>query len=72
MSVAHSPEPGTAPAPIATPGEPPPYFVLGTRRSILVYFVGAEEGVASLVLGHRLASTSVDDGRVTCFGFPCH
>ena len=29
MSVADSPEPGTAPAPIATPGEPPPYFVLG-------------------------------------------
>ena len=71
MSVAHSPEPGTAPAPIATPGELLPYFVLGGLvLLILVYFVGAEEGAASVVSGSSVHELVHDPRHL--FGFPCH
>ena len=71
MSVADSPEPGTAPAPIATPGELLPYFVLaGLVLLILVYFVGAEEGASSLVSGSSVHELVHDPRHL--FGFPCH
>ncbi|MEJ7796930.1 MAG: CbtB domain-containing protein [Solirubrobacteraceae bacterium] len=61
----------TAPAPIASPGELLPYAVFaGFVLFVLIYFVGAEEGVASLVSGTSVHEF-VHDGR-HLLGFPCH
>jgi hypothetical protein len=61
----------TAPAPIASAGELLPYAIFaGFMLFVLIYFVGAEEGVASLVSGTSVHEF-VHDGR-HLLGFPCH
>lgn len=61
----------TAPVPIASPGELLPWAVFaGFVLFVLIYFVGAEEGVASLVSGSNIHEF-VHDGR-HLLGFPCH
>ena len=61
----------TAPVPIASPGELLPWAVFaGFVLFVLIYFVGAEEGVASLVSGTAVHEF-VHDGR-HLLGFPCH
>jgi hypothetical protein len=61
----------TAPAPIASPGELLPYVVFaGVILMILIYFVGAEEGAASVFSG-TFVHEFVHDGR-HLLGFPCH
>lgn len=57
--------------PIVSPGELLPYAVLaGVLLSLLVYFVGAEGGVASLVGGSSVHEL-VHDAR-HLLGIPCH
>ena len=69
MSVADSPEPGTVPAPIATPGELLPYFVLGGLvLLILVYFVGGEQSALAVFSGGSVHEF-VHDAR-HLLGFP--
>jgi Na+/H+ antiporter NhaC len=69
--VALSRRAGTAPAPIASPRELLPYAIFaGLVLMILVYFVGAEEGVLSLVSGTGVHEF-VHDAR-HLLGFPCH
>jgi hypothetical protein len=66
-------EPGiaTAPAPIASPGELLPWAIFaGFVLLVLMYFVGAEEGVASLVSGTSVHEF-MHDGR-HLLAFPCH
>ncbi|HEV7808812.1 MAG TPA: CbtB-domain containing protein [Solirubrobacteraceae bacterium] len=59
------------PAPIASPAELLPYAVFaGIVAMILIYFVGAEEGAASLISGSYVHEL-VHDGR-HLLGFPCH
>jgi hypothetical protein len=71
MSVADSPEPASVPVPIASPGELLPQFVFGGLvLLILLYFVGAEEGAASLVSGSSIHELVHDPRHL--FGFPCH
>jgi hypothetical protein len=61
----------TAPVPIASAGELLPWAVFaGFVLFVLIYFVGAEEGVASLVSGSSIHEF-VHDGR-HLLGFPCH
>jgi len=61
----------TAPATLASPGELLPYAILaGFVLFVLIYFVGAEEGVASLASGASVHEF-VHDGR-HLLGFPCH
>jgi Probable cobalt transporter subunit (CbtB) len=60
-----------APAPIASPGELLPYAIFaGIVAVILIYFVGAEEGAASMISGSYVHEF-VHDGR-HLLGFPCH
>ena len=60
-----------APAPIASPGELIPYFVLaGFALLVLLYFVGAEQGATALVSGEGVHEW-VHDAR-HLLGFPCH
>lgn len=57
--------------PIVSPRELLPYAVLaGVLLLLLVYFVGAEEGAASLV-GGSAVHDFVHDAR-HLLGFPCH
>ncbi|CAA9472186.1 MAG: hypothetical protein AVDCRST_MAG53-1393 [uncultured Solirubrobacteraceae bacterium] len=57
--------------PIVTPGELLPYAVLGgLLLTLVVYFVGADEGAASLV-GGGTVHEFVHDAR-HLLGFPCH
>ena len=57
--------------PIVTPGELLPYAVLGGLLfTLVVYFVGAEEGATSLVGGSTVHEL-VHDAR-HLLGFPCH
>lgn len=57
--------------PIVSPGELLPYAILaGVVLSLLVYFVGAEEGAMSLVGGSG-THEFVHDAR-HLLGFPCH
>lgn len=61
----------TAPVPIASPGELLPYAVLaGFVLFVLMYFVGGEQGVASLFSGAGVHEF-LHDGR-HLLGFPCH
>jgi cobalt transporter subunit CbtB len=56
---------------IATPRELLPYAIFaGLLLSLLVYFVGAEEGAASLI-GGSAVHEFVHDAR-HLLGFPCH
>jgi hypothetical protein len=60
-----------APVPIASPGELLPYVLFaGVLAIILLYFVGAEEGAASVISG-TYVHEFVHDGR-HLLGFPCH
>jgi len=47
-----------------------PWMLFGTALLALVYFVGVDEGAASLVPGHYVHEW-VHDGR-HLLGFPCH
>lgn len=69
--LAIEPQPGTAPAPVASPGELLPYVAFaGVILLVLMYFVGAEEGALSLVSGGSVHEF-VHDAR-HLLGFPCH
>ena len=60
-----------APAPIASPRELLPYVLFaGILAIVLLYFVGAEEGAASVFSG-SFVHEFVHDGR-HLLGFPCH
>ena len=62
---------GTAPAPIASAAELAPYVLFaGLIMVVLLYFVGAEQGVASVFSGTAVHEF-VHDGR-HLLGFPCH
>lgn len=64
-------KPLAPPAPIASPRELLPYAIFaGIVLMLLVYFVGAEEGAASLVSGSYVHEF-VHDAR-HLLGFPCH
>jgi len=61
----------TAPLPIASAGELMPYALFGgILLMLLIYFVGAEEGAASLIGGTGVHEF-VHDAR-HLLGFPCH
>jgi hypothetical protein len=82
MSMSHpaATQPGATPGagPLERPALPTiplrelaPFLVLGGLLLLLVvYFVGAEQGAASLVGGHYVHEF-VHDGR-HLLGFPCH
>lgn len=66
-------EPGGVdrPVPIASPGELLPYALFGgLMLMIVIYFVGAEEGAASIISGESVHEW-VHDAR-HLLGFPCH
>jgi hypothetical protein len=64
-------ERGAAAGPIATPRELLPYAILAaTLLSLVVYFVGAEEGVATLIGGGSVHEFFHDARHL--LGFPCH
>jgi hypothetical protein len=63
--------PRVAPLPIASSRELLPWAVLlGLLMMVLIYFVGAEEGAASVLSGSYVHEL-VHDGR-HLLGFPCH
>jgi hypothetical protein len=63
--------PISPPVPIASPAELLPYAIFaGVLLTILVYFVGAEEGALSIVSGMSVHEF-VHDAR-HLLGFPCH
>ena len=47
-----------------------PWMLLGVALLALIYFVGVDEGAASVVPGHAVHEW-VHDGR-HLLGFPCH
>lgn len=60
-----------AAGPVVSPRELAPYALFaGVLLSLLVYFVGAEEGAASL-MGGSAVREFVHDAR-HLLGFPCH
>ena len=60
-----------APAPIAAPRELLPWVLFaGVLAIVLLYFVGAEEGAASVFSG-MFVHEFVHDGR-HLLAFPCH
>lgn len=62
---------GVVAGPIASPREVLPYAIFaGVLLMLLVYFVGAEEGAASLIGGSSVHEF-VHDAR-HLLGFPCH
>ncbi len=64
-------ERGAVAGPIATPRELLPFAVLaGLLLSLLIFFVGAEQGAASIVGGSGVHEF-VHDAR-HLLGFPCH
>ena len=64
-------QPSTVPVPVASPGELLPYAIFaGVILLLLLYFVGAEEGAASIVSGMSVHEY-VHDAR-HLLGFPCH
>jgi hypothetical protein len=71
VALQRSTSPTTAPAPIASPAELLPYVLFaGVVMIVLLYFVGAEEGAASVFSG-TFVHEFVHDGR-HLLGFPCH
>jgi cobalt transporter subunit CbtB len=66
------PAPAVAPAPVAIPlRELAPWLAFATVLGvILLYFVGVEQGVLSMVAGETVHEF-VHDGR-HLLGFPCH
>jgi hypothetical protein len=64
------PTPATAPAPIPL-GQILPWATFGIVLAVvLLYFVGAEQGITSVVSGEAVHEF-VHDGR-HLLGFPCH
>ncbi|MCW2958828.1 MAG: CbtB-domain containing protein [Solirubrobacterales bacterium] len=64
-------ERGAVAGPVVTPRELLPYAIFaGVLLSLLVYFVGAEEGAASLI-GGSAVHEFVHDAR-HLLAFPCH
>ncbi|GAA3215050.1 CbtB domain-containing protein [Dactylosporangium siamense] len=64
------PAPGTAPAPIPF-RQILPWAVFGVVLAVvLLYFVGAEQGITSVIAGETVHEF-VHDGR-HLLGFPCH
>jgi cobalt transporter subunit CbtB len=64
-------ERGVVAGPIATPRELLPYAILaGVLLSLLIYFVGAEQGIASLIGGSAVHEYLHDARHL--LGFPCH
>jgi Probable cobalt transporter subunit (CbtB) len=62
---------GAAPIPVVSPGELMPYVLFaGILLTLLIYFVGAEEGATSIIGGHDVHEF-VHDAR-HLLGFPCH
>jgi hypothetical protein len=62
---------GTAPIPVVSPQELVPYALFGGLiLSLIVYFIGAEQGAISLVGGSGVHEF-VHDAR-HLLGFPCH
>lgn len=60
-----------APLPVASARELMPYALFGgILLMLLIYFVGAEEGAASMI-GGTSVHEFVHDGR-HLLGFPCH
>lgn len=63
--------PEARPIPVASPRELLPYWIFaGLVFAIAVYFVGAEEGAASVIAGTGVHEF-VHDAR-HLLGFPCH
>jgi cobalt transporter subunit CbtB len=63
--------PSVAPLPVVSLRELLPYAVFaGLLMMVLIYFVGAEEGIASMI-GGRPVHEFVHDAR-HLLGFPCH
>jgi hypothetical protein len=63
-------ERGAVAGPIATLSELLPYVIFaGTLLSLMVYFVGAEEGIASLIGGGSVHEFFHDPRHL--LGFPC-
>jgi hypothetical protein len=61
----------TRPVPVVSPRELLPYAVFaGILMMLLIYFVGAEEGAAS-VIGGTSVHEWLHDAR-HLLGFPCH
>ncbi len=64
-------ERGAVAGPVVSPRELLPYAILaGVLLGLLVYFVGVEEGAASMIGGSSVHDL-VHDGR-HLLGFPCH
>lgn len=62
---------GAVSGPVVTPRELLPYAIFaGVLLTLLIYFVGAEEGATSLVGGSSVHEL-VHDAR-HLLGFPCH
>ncbi len=62
---------GAVAGPVVSPRELLPYAILaGVLLGLLVYFVGVEEGAASMIGGSSVHDL-VHDGR-HLLGFPCH
>lgn len=69
--VAVQPGIASAPVPIASAGELLPYAVFaGVLLTLLIYFVGADQGATSVVSGNAVHEF-VHDAR-HLLGFPCH
>lgn len=69
--VAIQPEFASRPVPIASPGELLPYAVFaGVLLTLLIYFVGADQGATSVLSGNAVHEF-VHDAR-HLLGFPCH
>lgn len=65
-----SADPGAIHPPAISLGETWPWAILGAALLLLIYFVGVDEGAASVVPGSSLHEW-VHDGR-HLLGFPCH
>lgn len=72
VSALHAPTAVTVPVPVAIPlRQILPWAIFGAVLAVvLLYFVGAEQGVTSLISGETVHEF-VHDGR-HLLGFPCH
>jgi hypothetical protein len=70
VTASSSPLPGAMHPPAISLREIWPWALFGLALLMLVYFVGVDEGAASLVNGNAIHEW-VHDGR-HLLGFPCH